>query len=58
MKDLSNKKSAILATWITAIIFTFKWKWQPTPLFLPGKSYGKRNLVRLQSMGSQRVRHD
>ena len=26
-------------------------KWQPTPVFLPGKSHGRRNLVRLQSMG-------
>jgi len=33
-------------------------KWQPTPVFLPGKSHGRRNLVRLQSMGSQRVGHD
>ena len=33
-------------------------KWQPTPIFLPGKSHGRRNLVRLQSMGSQRVGHD
>ena len=34
-------------------------KWQPTPVFLPGKSQGERNLAgRLQSMGSQRVRHD
>ena len=30
-------------------------KWQPTPVFLPGKCYGQS---RLQSMGSQRVRHD
>jgi len=31
-------------------------KWQPTPVFLPGKSHGQRSLVtvyRLQSMGSQ-----
>ena len=28
-------------------------QWQPTPILLPGKSHG-----RLQSMGSQRVRHD
>ena len=33
-------------------------KWQPTPVFLPGKSQGRRSLVGLQSMGSQRVRHD
>ena len=38
-------------------------KWQPTPVFLPGKSHGQRNLVGyspivLQSTGSQRVRDD
>ena len=30
-------------------------KWQPTSIFLPGKSHGQR---RVQSMGSQRVGHD
>ena len=33
-------------------------KWQPTPVFLPGKSHGRRNLVGYKSMGSQRVGHD
>ena len=33
-------------------------KWQPTPLFLPGKSHGQRSLGGLQSMGSQWVRHN
>ena len=34
-------------------------KWQSTPVLLPGKSHGWRSLVGyLQSMGSQRVRHD
>ena len=32
-------------------------KWQPTPVFLPGKSHGQRSLG-AQSMGSQRVRQD
>ena len=31
-------------------------KWQPSPVFLPGESHGKRSLG-LQSMESQRVRH-
>ena len=35
--------------------FPWRKKWQPTPLFLPGESHGQR---RLQSIGSQRVRHD
>ena len=29
-----------------------------TPVLLPGKSHGRRSLVGLQSMWSQRVRHD
>ena len=33
-------------------------KWQPTPVFLPGKFHGKGTHGRLQSMGLQRVRHD
>ena len=33
-------------------------KWQPTPVFLPGKSHGQRRTGGLQSIGSQRVRHD
>ena len=33
-------------------------QWHPTPVLLPGKSHGRRSLVRLQTMGSQRVRHD
>ena len=33
-------------------------QWHPTPVLLPGKSHGRRSLVKLQSMGSLRVRHD
>ena len=34
-------------------------KWQPAPVFLPGKFYGQRSLVSyIESMGSPRVRHD
>ena len=33
-------------------------KWQPSPVFLPGESYGQRGLVGLQSMGSQRLGHN
>ena len=32
-------------------------KWQPTPIFLPGKSHGQRSLAGLQSMGMQRAGH-
>ena len=30
-------------------------KWQPTPVFSPGKSYGQRSLV---GWGQERVGHD
>ena len=29
--------------WVRKI--PWKWKWQPTPVFLPGESYGQRSLV-------------
>ena len=32
--------------------------WQPTPIYLPGESPWTEKPGRLQSMGSQRVRHD
>ena len=33
-------------------------KWQPTPVFLPGKSYGQRSLEGYSPWGRKRVRHD
>ena len=33
-------------------------QWQPTPVFLPGKSHGQRSLVGYSQSGSQRVGHD
>ena len=48
--------------WETSLsLFTFMhWrrKWQPTPVFLPGKSQGLGEPGGLLSMGSHRVRHD
>ena len=32
--------------------------WQPTPVFLPGKSHGQRSLVGYSPWGHKRVRHD
>ena len=42
--------------WVGKIPWTGKW--QPTPVFLPGKSHGQRSLAGLQSIGSQRVGHN
>ena len=33
-------------------------KWQPTPVFLPGKSHGQRSLVGYSPRGLQRVGHN
>ena len=33
-------------------------KWQPTPVFLPGKSHGQRSLVGYSPRGHKRVRHE
>ena len=33
-------------------------KWQPTPVFLLGKSHGQRSLVDSSSWGHKRVGHD
>ena len=33
-------------------------KWQPTPVFLPGKSHGQRSLVGFTPWGHKRVGHD
>ena len=35
--------------WVRKILW--RRKWQPTPVFLPGKSYGQRNLVAYSSWG-------
>ena len=33
-------------------------KWQPTPIFLPGKFHGQRSLAGYSPWGHERVRHD
>ena len=33
-------------------------KWQPTPVFLPGKSHGQRKLVDYSPWGRERSGHD
>jgi len=33
-------------------------KWQPTPIFLPGKSHGQRNLAGCSPWGFKGVGHD
>ena len=38
--------------------FPWRRKWQPTPVFLPGKSCGQKSLVGYNPRGCKRVRHD
>ena len=47
-------------TWVPSLGWEDPWrrKWQPTPVFLPGKSPWTEKPGGLQSMGSQRVGHD
>ena len=38
--------------------FPWRRKWQPIPVFFPGKSHGQRSLVGYSPWGLKRVRHD
>ena len=42
------------------IVKSLPWgrKWQPPPVFLPGKLHGQKNLAGYSPWGSQRFRHD
>ena len=42
--------------WVRKI--AWRRKWQPTPMFLSGKSHRQRSLVGYSSWGHERVRHD
>ena len=42
--------------WVGKILW--RRKWQPTPVFLPGKSHGQRSLVGYSPWGHKRVGHD
>ena len=43
-------------SWVGKILW--RREWQPTPVFLPGKSHEKRSLVDYSLGGSQRVGHN
>ena len=59
---LSDKESAYqrrrlrFNPWIGKI--PWRRKWQPTLVFLPGKSHGQRGLIGYCPWGHKRVRHD
>ena len=52
--------AAMRETWVHSLGWEdpLKDTWQPTPVFLPGEFPWSEKPGRLQSMGSQRVRHD
>ena len=59
---LSDKESACQCRglWFDPWVGKILWrrKWQPTPVYLPGESYGQRSLVRYSPWGYKRFRHD
>jgi len=46
--------------WVQSLVGKIPWrrKWQPTPVALPGKSYGQRSLAGSSPWGHKRVGHD
>ena len=44
-------------TWVRSLGWRVPWrrKWQPTPVFLPGKTHGQRSLVGYRSRGHKRI---
>ena len=55
--DTGNRNNILICNYIFREI-CWRRQWQPTPVFLPGKSHGRRSLVGCSSMGSPRVGHD
>ena len=58
---LSGKESPANAEdgfhpWVRKI--PWRRKWQPTPVFLPGRSHGKRSLAGYSPWGHKRIGHD
>ena len=49
-RDLGSTPGSGRSPWIR--------KWQPTPVFLPGKYHGQRNLMDYSPRGHKRVRHN
>ena len=56
MKNLPAEQECRFDPWVEKILW--RRKWQPIPVFLPGKSHGQRNLVGYSPWGHRRVRHD
>ena len=57
--QMVKRLPAMQETQLQSLGWEISWgrKWQPTPVFLPGKSHGRRRLVSYSPWGS-RVRHE
>ena len=55
-----KESASMQETKVRSLVGKMPWrrKWQPTPLFFPGKSHGQRTLVGYSPCGHKRVRHD
>ena len=54
----SNEYSGLVSFRVLVWSPSWRRKWQPTPVLLPGESHGQREPGGLQSVGLQRVGHD
>ena len=56
----SSVSSRIRRSWDINKHYVIPWrrKWQPTPVFLPGKFHGQRSLMGYSPCGHKLVRHD
>ena len=54
--QMVKNMSAMQKTWVWSLGWEDPWRreWQPTPVFLPGKFYGQRNLVGYSSWGRKK----
>ena len=51
VKNLPAVKKTQVNPWVGKIL----WRWQPTPVFLPGKSHGQRKLAGYSPWDYKRV---
>ena len=56
VKNLSAIQATQACPWVRKI--PWRWNWQSTPVFLPGKSHGQGSLASYNPWGSKRVGHN
>ena len=55
VQNLPAMQETVFNSWVGKI--PWKRAWQPTPVFLPGKSHGQRGLEDYSPKGHERVGH-